>query len=56
MEASLDKEIKAKLLTIEDVRIDEVTSPLMIAASKTAASLYKCFCGELRKISYPILE
>lgn len=58
MDASLDKEIKAKLLTIatEDVRIDEVTSPLMIAASKTAASLYKCFCGELRKISYPILE
>ena len=25
----------------------------MIAASQTTASLYKCFSGELRKISYP---
>ena len=28
-------------------------SPLMVAVGQTTASLYKCFSGELRKISYP---
>ena len=52
---TLTKELKAKLLIIPtlDVVIEGKRSPLMIAAQQTTASLYKCFTGELRKISYP---
>ena len=51
----LKKDMKARLLTIPvlDVSIGGKTSPLMVAASTTSASLYKCFLGEARKISYP---
>ena len=51
----LTKEIKAQLLGIPmlDVVISGKRSPLMIAAQQTTASLYKCFSGELRHISYP---
>ncbi|MFC2711250.1 type II CRISPR-associated endonuclease Cas1 [Hoylesella oralis] len=51
----LTKDIKSRLLTIPtlDVIIGRKRSPLMIAAGQTAASLNKCFNGELRKISYP---
>lgn len=51
----LSKEIKARLLSIPtiDVVISGKRSPLMIAASTTTASLYKCFSGENRKILYP---
>lgn len=52
------KELKAILLSIPvlDVVIDGKRSPLMIAASQTTASLYKCFSGELRHIIYPQME
>lgn len=51
----LTKDIKARLLTIPttDVVINGRRSPLMIAATQTTASLYKCFSGELRRIVYP---
>lgn len=51
----LTKDLKVQLLTIPtlDVTINGKRSPLMIAVGQTAASLYKCFSGELRKISYP---
>lgn len=51
----LTKELKAQLLGIPtlEVMIDGKRSPLMIAVSQTTASLYKCFSGELRRISYP---
>lgn len=51
----LSKEIKSELLSIPtlDVIIGGKRSPLMVAASQTTASLYKCFSGELRKIAYP---
>lgn len=54
----LTKELKAELLVIPvlDVIIEGKRSPLMIAATQTTASLYKCFSGELRKISYPQME
>ena len=54
----LTKEIKAKLLAIPtlDVVISGKRSPLMIAAGQTTASLYKCFSGESRRISYPEIE
>ena len=53
----LDREMKARLLTIPvlDVDIDGHRSPLIIAASTTTASLYKCFAGNSRKILYPEL-
>lgn len=53
--ADLTKDLKASLLAIPtlDVRIGARRSPLMIAAGKTTASLYKCFSGELRKLAYP---
>lgn len=54
----LNKELKAELLSIPviDVNIDGKRSPLMVAATQTTASLYKCFSGELRKISYPQMD
>lgn len=53
--STLTRELKGELLNIPvlDVTIDSKRSPLMIAASQTTASLYKCFSGELRKIAYP---
>lgn len=51
----LTKEIKGRLLTIPtlDVVINGKRSPLMVGATQTTASLYKCFSGELRRIAYP---
>lgn len=55
MPEELTKAHKAKLLQIPvlDVTINERRSPLMLATQQTAASLAKCFQGELRKIEYP---
>lgn len=52
----LNKELKAQLLTIPtiEVRIGGKRSPLMVAVAQTTASLYKCFNGELRRITYPV--
>lgn len=57
-EEEITKEQKVMLLGIPtlDVKIDGKRSPLMVAATQTAASLYKCFSGEIRKISYPVME
>lgn len=51
----LTKEIKARLLAIPvlDVEIGNKRSPLMVAAGITTASLYRCYSGESRRISYP---
>lgn len=53
----LTKEIKAHFLNIaiKDVRIDNLARPLMVAVKTTASSLYKCYTGEKRLISYPEL-
>lgn len=53
--AELTKDLKVRLLTIPTLEtiIAGKRSPLMIAVGQTTASLYKCFSGELRKISYP---
>lgn len=54
----LNRDVKAHLLSIPtlDVTISGKRSPLMVAATQTTASLYKCFDGELRRISYPELQ
>ena len=51
----LSREWKAELLLIPtlDVIIGGKKSPLMVGVSQTTASLYRCFSGEMRKISYP---
>ena len=56
-EKELNRDIKARLLSIPvlDVIIDGHRSPLIIAATTTTASLYKCFSGISRKILYPEL-
>lgn len=48
--------LKAQLLSIPtlDVVIGGKRSPLMVAATQTTASLYKCFSGEMRRIAYPV--
>lgn len=51
----LTHELKVKLLSLPvmEVSIQGRRSPMMVAVAQTTASLYKCFCGELRKIVYP---
>ena len=51
----LTPEMKTILLTVPtmEVNINGKRSPLMVAAGLTAASLAKCFNGEIRKIAYP---
>ncbi|PIE50936.1 MAG: subtype II CRISPR-associated endonuclease Cas1 [Flavobacteriales bacterium] len=58
IEEELNIKAKAKLLQIvtEDVKIDGNVRPLMVAVTTTTASLYKCFTGERRTISYPELQ
>ena len=55
--SELSRDIKYHLLGIPtiDVVIDGRRSPLMIAVSQTTASLYRCFAGEERRISYPVM-
>ncbi len=56
-EKELNKAVKTELLKIPhiDVKIENETSPLMLATQKTAFSLVKCFAGDHRKLSYPTL-
>lgn len=51
----LTKEFKAHILqiAIKDVKIDGKTRPLMVAVKTTISSLYKCYTGEKRQVSYP---
>ncbi len=51
----LETEHKKRLLQVPvlDVKLDGQTSPLMVAMSRTTASLYECFAGKNRKILYP---
>lgn len=51
----LTKEFKSYMLQIatKDAYIDFVKRPLMAAVKTTASSLFKCYTGEKRLISYP---
>ena len=53
----LTTDLKRELLSIPtmDVCINDKRSPLMVAATTTTASLVKCFTGEMRRISYPLM-
>ncbi len=52
---SLGKEEKAELLQVltDDVIIDKMRRPLMVALSMTTASLAKCYSGEVKTIKFP---
>jgi CRISPR-associated protein Cas1 len=54
----LTPDLKRALLIIPqlDVHIDGETSPLLVAMSRTTASLARCFEGQSRKIIYPTLQ
>ena len=54
----LNRDAKAHILTIatQDVVIDGLSRPLLVAMTITTSSLYKCFTGELRNIRYPVLN
>lgn len=43
-------------LASQDVRIDNVTSPMWNAMQRTAQSLVKCFDGSARKLLFPVYE
>ena len=49
---------KIELLKLSqlDIEINELKRPLFHAVSNTTSSLYKCFAGEQRKISYPLFH
>lgn len=53
----LSKEFKAHILNIatKDVKIDGLRRPILVAVKTTVSSLYKCYTGEKRLISYPEL-
>lgn len=53
-----DKSTRQHLLSLPaiDVIVGEEYHPMMNAIRLTAASLYKCFAGETRKISYPVMQ
>ena len=54
-EKELTTTLKKELLKIPvlDVKMNGQKSPLMVAMSRTTASLYDCFAGDSRKILYP---
>lgn len=57
-EEEMTQSQKIELLKLPqvDVKIDGLTRPMFHAVSITTASLYKCFEGTQRKISYPDFE
>ncbi|MCH5174104.1 MAG: type II CRISPR-associated endonuclease Cas1 [Bacteroidales bacterium] len=56
--AELSKESKTRLLSlpVTDVTINGRRSPLMVAATQTSASLAKCFSGEVKNLTFPLME
>jgi CRISPR-associated protein Cas1 len=53
----LSPDMKKEFLTLPtlDVFIEGQTSPMMVAITRTTASLAKCFEGSIRKIAYPVI-
>lgn len=56
-ETELNKDVKAEILKLlyVDTFFDSIKRPLDVGLSMTTASLSKCFSGDLKKISYPLL-
>ena len=56
-ETELNRDVKAEILKLlyVDTFFDSIKRPLDVGLSMTTASLSKCFSGDLKKISYPLL-
>jgi CRISPR-associated protein Cas1 len=52
-ELSKDQKIQLLSIATKEVTIEGKRTPLMVAATETATSLWRCYQGESRKISYP---
>lgn len=57
-ERELTKQVKADLIHLlyTDTRFGKLMRPLEVGLTFTTASLAKCFAGEVKKLSYPLLE
>ena len=57
-ERELTKQVKADLIHLlyTDTRFGKLLRPLEVGLTFTTASLAKCFAGEVKKLSYPLLE
>lgn len=57
-ERELTKQVKADLIHLlyTDTRFGKLLRPLEVGLTHTTASLAKCFAGEVKKLSYPLLE
>jgi CRISPR-associated protein Cas1 len=58
IEFDLTTELKLEILKILtfDVEFDNTKRPLMLGLSQTTASLSKCFAGEIKKLSFPVIN
>jgi CRISPR-associated protein Cas1 len=54
----LTTELKLKLLEVltTDIKLGNQTRPLMVGLSYTTASLAKCYCGDAKRINYPVIN
>lgn len=57
-ERELSKDVKGELVRIlyADTRFGKIVRPLEVGLTFTTASLAKCFAGEAKRLSYPLLE
>lgn len=57
-ERELTKQVKADLIHLlyVDTRFGKILRPLEVGLTFTTASLAKCFAGEAKRLSYPLLE
>lgn len=57
-ERELTKQVKADLIHLlyTDTRFGKLLRPLEVGLTFTTASLAKCFTGEAKRLSYPLLE
>lgn len=52
-ELSKEHKVRLLMLPVMDVIMSGIKRPMLIATTETSSSLYKCFSGEARQISYP---
>ena len=57
-ERELNKQVKADLIHLlyADTRFGKLLRPLEVGLTFTTASLAKCFAGDAKRLSYPLLE
>jgi len=58
LSTKLDTTLKKEFLMLPalDVLIHGEKSPMMVAATRTSASLARCFLGEDKKVAFPVID